>query len=155
MPLFPWSQKYSVGIAAMDKQHRELVSLLNQIHKAILSGHSDGVTWEMLDRLALYTVRHFEAEEQLMSSVDYPEYTSHCQAHRKLTDRVEHFIATREAGNSVHNFEMAEFLANWLNSHILGADKLYGEWILLRQVKDADLSEVDEDSKLCSATTPA
>lgn len=152
---FAWSQKYSVGIPAMDAQHRELVSLLNQIQNAILSGHSDGVTWELLDRLALYTVRHFKAEEALMSAVDYPEVVSHCQAHRKLTERVEQFIATREAGSSVHNFEMAEFLSDWLNHHILGSDKLYGEWILLRESTTEPSEQASDDPGLCSTVTLA
>ena len=53
--LFTWSDDFSVHIQEVDEQHKVLVSLLNQLHVAIIEHHGKATSREILDRLAEYT----------------------------------------------------------------------------------------------------
>jgi len=38
MALFDWNDQLSVGVAEIDKQHQELVKLINDLHEAMREG---------------------------------------------------------------------------------------------------------------------
>ncbi len=37
MPLLQWKHRYSVGIEAVDHEHRELIDLINTLHEMIIA----------------------------------------------------------------------------------------------------------------------
>jgi hemerythrin len=41
MALFAWTQQMSVGMAKIDKEHRGLFDIINQLHTAMLGGHGN------------------------------------------------------------------------------------------------------------------
>jgi hemerythrin len=57
--LIQWSDDFSVHIPEIDQQHQVLVSLLNQLHRAIRERHGKATSREILNRLAEYTRTHF------------------------------------------------------------------------------------------------
>ncbi len=129
MALIEWSSNLSVGIEEMDQQHRKLISLINQFHDALKAGNGDQIAAGILVQLVQYTQTHFAAEEKLMARYGYPEFPNHKKLHTVLVEQVGHMAEKIKSGKMVSPVSIASFLKDWLSQHILGADKLYGQFI--------------------------
>jgi len=128
-PLITWSDRYSVGLATIDKEHQKLVSLVNQLYSAILAGDATAEASKVLDGLAAYTISHFAAEEALMKRYNFPGYTQHKAEHDKLVEQVRQFQSDLKAGKAKLSQELMSFLQTWLIGHILGVDKKYTTYL--------------------------
>jgi hemerythrin len=123
--LITWSDRYSVGIARIDAEHRKLVDLVNELYAAIVACNPTSVTARVLDGLASYTVSHFSAEEALMKRHGFPGYVQHKAEHDKLVAQVKQLQQDLRAGKAAVSQEVMSFLQSWLIGHILGMDKKY------------------------------
>lgn len=135
MALLTWSNKYSVGIQAMDSQHTQLFDMVNDLHAAMMQGKAQSVTGPLLRKLADYTVRHFAAEEALMSSKNYPELPKHKAEHIALTKQVTDFVTRFEKGENTLSLHLMNFLRDWLMNHIQKEDQKYGTFLNQQGVK--------------------
>ncbi len=132
--LIPWNDSLSVGIQEIDEQHKVLVDLLNELHRAITEHHGSDAAIGILDRLVEYTRIHFSVEESLMRVLDYPGYEEHKQHHEQLIEQV--YELRGKVGNGKHiSFELLHFLKSWLTRHILEDDRDYVPFFLSRGVK--------------------
>jgi len=129
MALLTWSDKYSVGIKAMDQQHIGLVDTLNELHAAMMKGLAQDITGPLLHKLVTYTRDHFAAEEAVMTAAKFSGLSQHRLKHRDLTKQVEEFVGRYERGEITVNVHLMNFLRDWLANHILIEDKEYGRWI--------------------------
>jgi hemerythrin len=129
MALIEWNPNLSVGVDDMDQQHRKLISLVNQFHDALKAGKGDDAAKGILVQLVQYTHTHFAAEEQLMARCGYPEFHNHKKLHAELIAQVGQMVEKIKAGKMVSSVTIASFLKDWLSNHILGSDKLYGQFI--------------------------
>lgn len=123
--LFPWSEKLSLGIDKIDDQHKELVSLVNQLHRAMKMQAGAREAEAVLARLAEYTVFHFSFEENILDKFGYPQAESHKKAHRDLVASVTAFQKDLRSGKAGLSMELMNFLTNWLRDHILKVDRAY------------------------------
>ena len=126
MPFITWTDKLSVKVAAMDMQHQQLVTLVNQLHDAMTTGHGREKITSILRELVSYTKRHFAAEESFMQTIKYPNYDSHKRLHDELTRKVVEFQARLEKGELVTPNTLLNFLNMWLINHIQQEDMQYG-----------------------------
>ena len=129
MPLFTWSNDYSVGIKSLDSQHINLFEMMNELEAAMKRGEGEKVTAPLLRRLLDYTERHFAAEEKLLETTGYPDFDRHCALHVALTRKVSEFSDRLEKGGSALNVELLFFLCDWLKTHIKQTDQHYGAWL--------------------------
>lgn len=127
--LFAWNdQKYGTGVQAIDEQHKDLVELLNKLHRAVKEKRGMQVTVEILDGLIQYTAKHFAFEEELMKKTGYPGQHEHLDAHSKLVNQVLELRKKLDLNKVTITFEVLQFLSDWLNKHICGSDREFGEW---------------------------
>ncbi len=129
MALLNWSDKYSVGVEALDSQHTGLFDTLNELHAAMMKGQAQSMTGPLLHKLVDYTRKHFSAEEALMASVKYPAMAQHIVKHRDLTKQVDEYVGRYERGEISLNLPLLNFLRDWLTNHILKEDHEYGPWL--------------------------
>ena len=61
--LLEWNENLSVGVPSIDKQHKALLGLLNELFDATQAGRGQVVLGKVLKELADYTVYHFQYEE--------------------------------------------------------------------------------------------
>ena len=127
--LFIWSDEYTVGIQEVDEQHKTLVSLLNQLHDAILHKIGRVASREILDRLAEYTTTHFLLEESLMRVAGYPGFAIHKQQHEDLLREVQELQHKLDQEHVTITFELLHFLKSWLTHHIIESDKRFGAYL--------------------------
>ena len=124
--LFTWSDDFSVHIQEVDEQHKVLVSLLNQLHVAIVEHRAKATAREILDQLAEYTRTHFLLEESLMRLTHYPGFDIHKQQHEELIGQVQSLQHKLDDEKVTITFELLHFLKNWLVQHINESDKRFG-----------------------------
>ncbi len=89
---------------------------------------------KILTGLVGYTVYHFGSEEKLFEKHGYPETREHIEKLKKLVGRVSDFYESFKKGDAEVNFDLMEFLKDWLNNHIKGTDKKYGAFFNFKGV---------------------
>jgi len=124
-PVITWTPEMSVGVPALDDDHRILVGLINKLADA-QDVNDAGMIESVLDSLAIYVEEHFQREEEYMESVGFPHLTEHRVIHRDLTKKVEQIRLDFFLGNrdSIGEYTFA-FLKEWLRQHILVEDMQY------------------------------
>lgn len=126
MDTLVWDRYFDTGLAEVDRQHRSLVGLFNELHGVLFGGHA--VDWPVLDqafqRLVDYAAEHFASEEGLMrkAGVDPRHIELHEQAHREFAQQVGAMWRLRQTLRQPAETIMG-FLTSWLGLHIMGMDQ--------------------------------
>ena len=123
--LMRWDSSLQLGITQIDDQHKQLVGMINDLHRAMKQRQTLAVSAGILERLISYTVMHFAVEEKLFQKYGYPEYDQHKKIHEKLVVQVKEFKTKVEQGDATISMELMDFLKDWLANHIKGTDKKY------------------------------
>jgi len=82
-----WKQEYETGINFIDDQHIHLHELSVQIRALSEEGETEKV-FKLLDDFFYYLMMHFEYENKLMLSKEYPMYYDHQMAHASLLSEI-------------------------------------------------------------------
>lgn len=123
--LVSWNDGYSVGIKEIDKDHRQLIDLINRFQTAIYYNTGSTFEQEALDELVDYTKYHFAKEEELLEKHGYPAFTEHKKEHHEMIAKVDDYIEEHRRGDHESLAKIADFLRDWLIQHINGTDKKY------------------------------
>lgn len=120
-----WEAKYETGNANVDREHREIFRLVQQVVDTKVALDKEEKIGIALNFLSKYTVSHFANEETLMTRCNYPAFASHKAIHDAfikdvvgLINRFKKEGATDEIYKTVNNFVIA-----WLKEHIMTEDK--------------------------------
>jgi len=128
MNLLTWKSEYSVGVASVDDEHREMIGMINSVY-AQLGQSTDVYEIEAcLEDIFVAISSHFALEERLMREADYDEYEGHKNDHEDLLDEirdlVDEFVADAVAGGRV----LEERLSIWFSRHFATFDaRLHGK----------------------------
>lgn len=130
MPLMNWNDSFSVGIAAVDSDHKKLVEMVNNLFDGVREGKGTDAVGAVLDDLIAYTVEHFNREEKMFASCGYPDAASHKQQHEDLKQQVLAIQGKFHDGTSkTLTLDTMNFLKDWLTNHIRGSDQKYGPFL--------------------------
>ena len=66
MASYGWNDSCSVGIPAIDAQHKQLFALIAQLHEAMKKGQSKTVLAQVLGELVTYTIKHFSTKKHCL-----------------------------------------------------------------------------------------
>lgn len=125
MPLVVWSPKYSLGIEAVDSQHRSIVDLINRLHESIKAGEARNETDEILRRMRDYALLHFAMEEKYMEEFGYEGLKEHLVEHETFRRKVPEFEESFRQGDLTVALDIMRFLMDWLLRHIQFVDHKY------------------------------
>ena len=130
MAFIEWTEAMSVGVPALDADHKILVSLINQLKSVVGDDEEYATLGSVLNTLVDYTAHHFLREERVMEACGYPRLAEHMRQHEALTSRVIdaqcRYIEDRE---DVVGDDLLTFLKDWLTSHILEEDMAYRRYV--------------------------
>lgn len=129
MALINWHPSYTVNIKEIDKQHQQLVTVINDLHHGMKTGKGKEVLSDVLDELIKYTTFHFKYEEMLLDKFSYPETKIHKRQHADLVEQVIAYKENYDSGGKILTMEVMDFLKLWLTSHIVGSDKNYSAFL--------------------------
>lgn len=123
-----WTEEMSVGVAALDEDHKKIIAMINELHDAMQAGRGKNVLAGILDRLTAYALEHFGREEGLLAETGYPSLDVHHRVHEKLKADVAEFRRRFDEGtDAALAIDALQFLQDWLRNHIMLTDKLYSE----------------------------
>jgi hemerythrin len=117
-----WKPYYSVGEESLDAQHKQILSMVNDLYAAMDAGREHDELKRLLDRMLLYALGHFKHEEQMMLACDYPDFNNHKAQHDQMRRRT---AGLRANVNLVTGRDLLCFLKDWWISHIQGEDQCY------------------------------
>jgi hemerythrin-like metal-binding protein/PAS domain S-box-containing protein len=129
MAILTWSNQLALGIESIDRQHRHLIDLANQLDDAIAIGADRNSIITIINDLVDYTVYHFQHEEQLMEAAHYNPtlYAAHKAVHQEFVTKMTVIQDEVEAGihplSEIISHDLLGYLVNWLYQHILNTDK--------------------------------
>lgn len=130
MPALQWCEAMSVGVPALDADHRCLVRIINLLAEAGTTDVPELIE-TVLETLLVYSRFHFSREERVMSDCRFPGYEFHAVEHagferymQALRQRVNHGLDARVAA------ELHEYLTGWLRHHILIQDMAYKPFVV-------------------------
>jgi hemerythrin len=124
-----WNESYSVGVKALDEQHKKLFGMVNQMHEAMMAGKGRVVVGQVMNEMFDYVRLHFTAEEKLLERYNYPGLAEQKREHEAFIQKVEEMQQKMQAGNLTLSIEVSQFLQSWIKDHIMGVDKKYGDFL--------------------------
>lgn len=130
MSFIEWDDKYSVNISAIDDQHKKFMSIINELHDALMiDQHPKQVIERIMNELVDYTDYHFKTEEDLFEKYNYSGKEAHKQLHDKLRNQVYKLRDDFAANRVEIDLSVLSFLTEWLVEHILGSDMEYSPYL--------------------------
>ena len=136
-----WNESYTVGVAEIDRQHRELLAILNEVNWAAAADLTQqqikGLLWIKLYNLNAYATRHFAFEENLMQShlAEHQASAAHLAQHQSYWVSIGAFQKCYRDNDGTVLPDLIEFLNSWWIAHILGTDKELGAALNLKGIR--------------------
>ena len=130
-----WKPEYDVGIESIDRQHRKLVGMINNLQTAVDYSTGEEFERKALDDLVDYTRTHFKYEEGLMEQNGYPDFEAHRAEHERMIARVDEVLEAYRQDQDNAMKKAAAFLRAWLINHINGTDKQYSQFLIDKGVQ--------------------
>jgi hemerythrin len=136
MKKIEWDDSLSVGVGAIDDQHKTWIDHYNSVVEAIEARRGPAPVTRTLSFLIEYTDVHFATEEGFMTEAGYPGLDAHRAKHAKLRGTVADLVRDFEEEGETHSLEGAvdTFLGNWLVTHIRDTDQLFGAFVKERRI---------------------
>lgn len=128
--MLQWQHTYDLGIDEADRQHKKLVMMMNDVHTLSANHRGGKAIAQALDSLIQYTEVHFEWEEKLFDSYDYPESDAHKASHRQLVMDLRQHQENIQLGSLEEVDKELNALNDWLIKHIEYSDQDYAKHIL-------------------------
>lgn len=122
MPLITWDDALLVEVDVIDRQHRKLVKLINDLDEALVAGKAPALMNSIFGELESYIVTHFSTEERVFEDFGALDLEDHRREHEAFTRKIGEMRRQFEHDGRAAN-EVMQYLADWLVSHILGRDK--------------------------------
>ena len=128
MEKFRWTDKYSLGVEKVDRQHRHLFEIVNKLIERSAASSDSKLVTETLTEMLKYAKEHFTDEEELMQEYGYPEIELHKKQHAYFIETTAELSINALNKQSMVAGEIAEFLILWLTTHVLKSDMKYKEF---------------------------
>ncbi|HEY0849440.1 MAG TPA: hemerythrin family protein [Bradyrhizobium sp.] len=117
MGLLHWEKRYSVGIEAVDHEHRELVDLVNRLHEQAKAQGSKVAVLGFFGDLYKAISAHFALEERFMREQGYDQLSQHKGDHERLLDEIRDIMEDYEVSDLFNERLLAQRLDAWFSRH--------------------------------------
>ena len=122
MSLIEWDENYSIGVAAVDHEHRELIGLVNEAHDRLMRPGAADAVMDFLGEIFARISAHFALEEQIMRARNYDHYDEHKTDHERLLDEIRDIMDDYEDGESFSETLLAQQRQAWFTGHFRSHD---------------------------------
>ena len=129
MSFFEWSDRFSVNLEEMDRQHRKFFEMLNRLQEYNRRSERDPAFLDELFRdLAAYVLTHFADEEALLEQTGYGGLDLQKRQHAFFKEQLIELRKKHLAGERRLPESVLDFLRDWLLNHILEIDMKYADY---------------------------
>ena len=127
MSFADWQERYDLGIAEIDREHRILFDLIGQFHDAHAAGHGVDRLDHIFQVLHQYVANHFDHEQSLFAGSRYPHAKRHVKEHERFARDLEQLYRRyHQAGDPKVCIDLLGMLTNWWLFHVLEDDAEFG-----------------------------
>ena len=128
MSLITWRDEFSVGVAAVDHEHREMIALINELDQAMQRDASQATVVQALGEIYARISAHFALEEKTMRAARYTHLAVHKQDHEQLLDELLDVIDSVDDDGRYDRADLSRNLERWFSEHFRTHDaKLHHE----------------------------
>jgi hemerythrin len=117
MQLLHWKDEYSVGIEAVDYEHKQLIDLINRLHEELDASDSKRTVPAFFGDLLKGISAHFALEEKFMRDHAYGRFGPHKQDHERLLDELRDIMDAFEHAEEIDAVEVTRRLDTWFTRH--------------------------------------
>ncbi len=117
-----WSDEYSVGIEAIDNQHKILLKMINSIIRTHDTTANPETVTNLISDMTKYAQEHFSAEENIMKENGYSKLDKHIEEHQAFIEKTVDLCSATYLEIGKVPAVLLNFLKEWLKSHILKTD---------------------------------
>jgi len=117
MALLQWKDHYSVGVEAVDHEHKELIDLINRLYDAMSVKDSKTSVEAFFGDLFKAISAHFALEERFMRERGYDQLIQHKADHERLLDDIRDIMDDFEGHDEIDSVTLATRLETWFSRH--------------------------------------
>ena len=117
MSLIRWKDEFSVGVAAVDLEHRELIQLINRLDADMQEYATKTAVVQALGEIYARISAHFALEEKIMRDADYDGLAAHKQDHELLLDALLDIIDDVDGAGRYDRAALSQRLESWFSEH--------------------------------------
>lgn len=117
MSSLQWRDEFSVGIAEVDHEHRELIELINTLQKDVRAGSEQQKILQALGEIYAQIASHFALEEKMMRETNYPLISGHKEDHEILLDDLRDIMDAVEDDGVLDEAQLTDDLDRWFSDH--------------------------------------
>ncbi len=122
MALIEWKDEYSVGVPAVDEEHRGLIDLINSLYDGMRLNEREPDVMAFLGEIYARIASHFALEELLMRRHEYDELRDHKRDHERLLEEIRDIMDDYDDGKLLDEDELARRLDAWFSEHFRTKD---------------------------------
>jgi hemerythrin-like metal-binding protein len=115
--LLDWRENFSIGIAEVDHEHRELIGLINSLHAALGDERGGERVEAFLGEIFADIAAHFALEERVMRERRYDGLAEHKADHERLLDQLRDMMDAQAEGAELDDAEFGDQLSEWFAGH--------------------------------------
>lgn len=117
MSLLKWQDEFSVGVAEVDHEHRELIELISNLQQGLQTGADTRTIIQSLGEIYAQIAAHFALEEKMMRELRYPAYADHKEDHETLLDDLRDIMDDVEDDGVLDQAHLTDDLNRWFSDH--------------------------------------
>ncbi|WP_417794938.1 methyl-accepting chemotaxis protein [Terasakiella pusilla] len=115
--LLSWEDEHEGELSESDREHREMVEMINKIYQNLKSGQMDEVSLATVDELIHTYSHHFSGEETFMFTENYEDMDDHQLEHFYFLSRLNELKDDIEQGKKTEGIALVSMLAKWWQEH--------------------------------------
>ena len=117
MPLLQWKDEYSVGIDAVDYEHKQLIDLINRLSEELDAKDFKLTVPAFFGDLLRGISAHFALEERFMREHHYSRLGPHKADHERLLDDLRDIMDVFEHTEKIDAATLTDRLDDWFSRH--------------------------------------
>lgn len=131
-----WTDSFSVGSDLFDRQHIQIIDLINKLIANSNSSVDSVIVSDILTKMTEYALIHFRDEEQFLYQNNYEDIEDHKKLHRDFITKTVSFCQATTLQIDVVPDKLLTYLKEWWIHHILVEDMQY-KYLLIEDKKEA------------------
>jgi hemerythrin len=128
MALLVWEDKYSVGVAEIDAQHKKMFEMINNLFHALEKSKAQEQLQPIIKGFIDYAQYHFATEEKYFNEYNYPQKDEHTQAHNMYTKKINELLKQSIEDKTLTSVQLMDFVEDWWIQHVTGMDQQYAKF---------------------------
>ncbi len=120
-----WDESFSVGVEVLDKQHKQIVGIINRLIDEPGEGFGPKEVARILDDLTKFAHYHFQTEEHLLAEYGYPDIQTQQEEHKEFRTELSNLCAGSMKNYAIIPINVLLYLKEWWEDHILVKDMKY------------------------------